>query len=36
MGHMIRKALADRDAHCKLAGSLEMDDTHFGLIIHWL
>ena len=30
MGHKIRKALADRDAHYKLAGLIEMDDTYFG------
>jgi len=30
MGHKIRKALADRDAHYKLAGLMEMDDTYFG------
>ena len=30
MGHKIRKALADRDAHDKLAGLIEMDDTYFG------
>ena len=30
MGHKIRKALADRDANYKLAGLIEMDDTHFG------
>jgi hypothetical protein len=31
MGHKIRKALADRDAHYKLAGLIEMDDTYFGV-----
>jgi hypothetical protein len=30
MGHKIRKALADRDAHYQLAGLIEMDDTYFG------
>ena len=30
MGHKIRKALGDRDAHYKLAGLIEMDDTYFG------
>ena len=30
MGHKIRKALADREAHYKLAGLIEMDDTYFG------
>ena len=30
MGHKIRQALADRDAHYKLAGLIEMDDTYFG------
>ena len=31
MGPKIRKALADRDAHYKLAGLIEMDDTYFGV-----
>ena len=30
MGHKIRKAMADRDAHYKLAGLIEMDDAYFG------
>jgi hypothetical protein len=30
MGHKIRKALADRDAHYKLDGLIEMNDTYFG------
>jgi len=30
MGHKIRKAMADRDAHYKLAGLVEMDDSYFG------
>ena len=30
MGQKIRRALADRDAHYKLAGLIEMDDTYFG------
>ena len=29
-GHKIRKAMADRDAHYKLAGFIEMDDSCFG------
>lgn len=29
-GHKIRKAMADRDAHYKLAGLVEMDDSYFG------
>lgn len=28
--HKIRKAMADRDAYCKLAGLIEMDDASFG------
>jgi hypothetical protein len=31
MGHKIRQALADRDAHYQLAGLIEMDDTYFGV-----
>ena len=30
MGHKIRKAMADRDAHWKLGGLVEMDDSYFG------
>jgi transposase-like protein len=30
MGHKIRKAMSDRDAHYKLAGLVEMDDSYFG------
>ena len=30
MGHKIRKALGDRDAHYQLAGLIEMDDTYVG------
>lgn len=30
MGHKIRKAMADRDAHYKLGGLVEMDDSFFG------
>jgi len=30
MGHKIRKAMADRDAHYKLAGLVEIDDAYFG------
>jgi hypothetical protein len=30
MVHKIRKALADRDAHDKLAGLIEMNDTYCG------
>lgn len=30
MAHKIRKALMDRDAHYKLSGILEMDDSYFG------
>ena len=30
MGHKIRKAMADRDVHYKLAGLVEMDDSYFG------
>jgi transposase-like protein len=30
MGYKIRQALADRDAHYKLAGLIEMDGTYFG------
>lgn len=30
IGHKIRKAMADRDAHYKLAGLVEMDDSYFG------
>jgi transposase-like protein len=30
MGHKIRKAMADRDAHYKLAGLIQMDDAYFG------
>lgn len=30
MGHKIRKAMADRDSHYKLAGLVEMDDSYFG------
>ncbi len=30
MGHKIHQAMAARDADCKLAGLIEMDDTYFG------
>lgn len=30
MAHKIRKAMSDRDAHYKLAGLIEMDDSYFG------
>jgi transposase-like protein len=30
MGHKIRKAMADRDSHYRLAGLVEMDDSYFG------
>jgi len=30
MGHKIRKAMAARDSHYKLAGLVEMDDSYFG------
>ena len=30
MGHKIRKAMAERDAHYQLAGLIEMDDTYIG------
>ena len=30
MGHKIRKAMAARDAHYKLAGLIELDDTWVG------
>jgi transposase-like protein len=30
MGHKIRKAMSDRDAHYKLGGLVEMDDSFFG------
>ena len=30
MGHKIRKGMADRDAHYKLSGLFEMDDSYFG------
>lgn len=30
MGHKIRKAMADRDAHYTLGGLVEMDDAFFG------
>jgi len=30
MGHKIRKAMADRDGHYKLAGLVEIDDAYFG------
>ena len=30
MGHKIRKAMGERDAHYKLAGLVEMDDSYFG------
>jgi hypothetical protein len=32
MGHKIRKAMAERDAHYKLAGVMEMDDAFIGPI----
>ena len=30
MGHKIRQAMAERDASCKLAGLIELDDTYVG------
>ncbi len=30
MGHKIRKAMAQRDASCQLAGLIELDDTYVG------
>ena len=30
MAHKVRKAMADRDAHYKLAGLVELDDSFFG------
>ena len=30
MGHKIRKAMADRNQHYRLAGLVEMDDAFFG------